>query len=163
MVLRKGILELIPNLKKLKYKDLELEFEKEAINLRATIERDIPYIEPPEEKAVDISVSEPRVKFSIREFTPSEFVLNEWSKIEKEIISLLERCNIDYEPLKSIRAMVGNLRQEGTIDRATEDALLALNAYRNKIAHAHKTLINDDISDAYFDSSKRIILYLNSL
>jgi hypothetical protein len=163
VVLRKGILELIPNLKKLKYKDLEVEFEKEAIKLRAIIERDIPHIEPPEVKPPELAVSEPRVLYSTKKLSPSEFILHEWNKLEKAIISLLEHHNIDYKSLKSIRFMTDKLRQEKIIDSATEDALLELNAYRNKIAHAHDCLINYDISNAYFESSKRMILYLNTL
>ena len=42
--------------------------------------------EPPEEKPPELAVSEPRVLYSIRKFSPSEFILHEWTKIEKEII-----------------------------------------------------------------------------
>ena len=163
VVLRKGILELIPNLKRLKYKDLEVEFEKEAIKLRATIERDIPHIEPPEEKPPELATSEPRVLYSIRKLSPSESILHEWTKIEKEIISLMKRHNVNDQYSNSIRSMTGKLREQKIIDSATEDALLELSAYRNKVAHAHEDLINDDMASAFNESAKRINLYLNSL
>lgn len=163
VVLRKGILELIPNLKKLRYKDLEVEFEKEAIKLRAIIERDIPYIEPPEEKLTEMQVSEHRPQYSIRKLSPSGFILHEWTKIEKEIISLMKRHNVNDQYSNSIRSMTEKLREQKIIDSATEDALLELSAYRNKVAHVHEDLINDDMSSAFNESAKRINLYLNSL
>ncbi len=163
VVLRKGILELIPNLKKLKYKDLEVEFEKEAITLRAIIERDIPYIEPPDEKLPKLAVSESQVQFSTKILSPPDSILHEWNRLERAILSLLERHKVDNKLLKSIRSMTNKLWQKKIIDTPTEGALLELNAFRNKIAHAHGSLINDEISSAYFESSKRMILYLNSI
>ena len=164
VILRKGIVELIPNLKKLKYKDLELEFEKEAIKLRANIERDIPKIEPLEEKPKEeFVVSEPPPMFSIRKLSPSAFILSEWEKIEKSILSLSERYDINIGALKSIRYITSKLREDGVIDSAIEDALLELSAYRNKVAHTHSDIINEEISDTFFESSKRVINYLNSL
>ena len=164
VTLRKGILQLIPNLKKLKYKDLELEFEKEAIKLRANIERDIPKIEPPEEKPQEeFVVSEPPPMFSIRKLSPSAFILSEWEKIEKAILSLSERHNLEYSTLKSIRLITKKLRESSVIDSAIEDALLELSAYRNRVAHTHSNIINDEISNTYSESSKLVINYLNSL
>lgn len=164
VILRKGIVELIPNLKKLKYKDIELEFEKEAIEIRANIERDVPKIEPPEEKPQEeFVVSEPRPMYSLKKLPPSAFILSEWEEIEKSMLSLSERYDINIGALKSIRSITSKLREDGVIDSAIEDALLELSAYRNKVAHTHSDIINEEISDTFFESSKRVINYLNSL
>jgi uncharacterized protein YutE (UPF0331/DUF86 family) len=163
VVLRKGILELIPNMKKLKYKDLEVEFEKEAIKLRAIVERDIPHIELPEEKFIENSVSEPTEYYSVKTLSPSESVTRAWDRTEVEIISLMDRHNINIKLLNSVRAMIDKLSQEKIIDNATNNALLELCSYRNKIAHAQENLINHEMSDAFYDSSDRIINYLKSL
>lgn len=165
LILRKGILELIPNLKKLKYKDLELEFEREAIKIRANIERDVPKIEPTKEKSAEeeIVTSESRVMFSVQKLPPPDFILSEWESIEKSLLSLSARHNIDTDKQKSIRALTTKLREVGVIDSAVEDALLELSAYRNRVAQTSDEIINENISTTYYESAKRIINYLNSL
>jgi hypothetical protein len=159
ILLRKGLVDLIPNLKKLKYKDLEVEFEKDAINLLATIERDVPYTEPPEEEPI---MEDGRL-FSMKKLTPSEFVLNEWMKIENEIKFLSERNNIKIQPSDSIRAITDRLLQNGTIDSGISNALLGLSTYRNKVAHAQNEYINEEMSNAFFESANRVLLYLRTI
>lgn len=164
LALRKGIIELIPNLKKLKYKDLELEFETEAIKILAIIERDVPKIEPPEEKPPEeYIVSEPPPMFSRRKLSPLSFILSEWDTIEKAIFSLSERHNIDTDNLKSIRSTTTKLREVGVIDDTIECALLELSAYRNKVTHTPTEIISENMSNIYHKSAKIVITYLNSL
>ena len=163
ILLRKGLVDLIPNLKKLKYKDLEVEFEKDAINLLAAIERDVPYTEPPEEEPIMKHVCESTAQYSVKKFKPSEFVLHEWVKIEKEIKSLSERNNIKLQPSDSIRTIADKLLQNGIIDSGISNALLELSTYRNKVAHAHNEYINEEISNAFFESANRVLLYLKTI
>ena len=164
LILRKGILELIPNLKKLKYKDLELDFEKEAIKIQANIERDVPRIEHHDEKKPEeCMVSEPRPMYSIKKLSPPAFIISEWEAVEKAILSLSERHNIDADKLKSIRSITTKLRETGIIDGVIEDALLELSAYRNKVSHTSTEIINENMSNTYYESAKIIISYLNSL
>ena len=160
LILRKGILELIPNLKKFKYKDLELEFKREAIEIRAKIERDIPKIEPPEEKPREEFVaSEPRPMFSIRKLPPSDFILSEWKRIEKSIFSLSERHKIDIGEPESVRSIITKLRKNDIFDSAVESALLELSAYRNKVSHTHSNIFSEDISNTYYESSKTLVTF----
>lgn len=163
ILLRKGLVNLIPNLKKLKYKDLEVEFEKDAINLLATIERDVPYTEPPEEEPIMVDVRESSVQYSVKKLTPPEFILHEWMKIENEIKSLSERKNIKVQPSDSIRATVDKLLKNGIIDSGISNALLELSIYRNKVAHAQIEYINEEMSNAFFESANRLLLYLGTI
>ena len=163
ILLRKGLVDLIPNLKKLKYKDLEVEFEKDAINLLATIERDVPYTEPPEEEPIMEYVRENSKQYSVKKVTPSEFVLHEWMKIENEIKFLSERNNIKVQPSDSIRAITDRLLQNGIIDSGISNALLGLSTYRNKVAHAQNEYINEEMSNAFFESANRVLLYLRTI
>ena len=163
ILLRKGLVDLIPNLKKLKYKDLEVEFEKDAINLLATIERDVPYTEPPEEEPVMVDVRESSVQYSVKKLTPPEFILHEWMKVENEMKSLSERKNIKVQPSDSIRATVDKLLKNGIIDSGISNALLELSTYRNKVAHAQIEYINEEMSNAFFESANRLLLYLGTI
>ena len=74
-----------------------------------------------------------------------------------------KRYDINIGAVKSIRSITSKLREDGVINSAIEDALLELSAYRNKVAHTHSDIINEEISDTFFESSKRVINYLNSL
>lgn len=163
ILLRKGLVDLIPTLKKLKYKDLEVEFEKDAINLLATIERDVPYTEPPEEEPIMEYVRENSKQYSVKKLTPSEFVLHEWMKIENEIKFLSERNNIKVQSSDSIRAITDRLLLNGIIDSCISNALLELSTYRNKVAHAQNEYINEEMSNAFFESANRVLLYLRTI
>ena len=163
ILLRKSLVALIPNLKKLKYKDLEVEFEKDAINLLANIERDVPYTEPPEKEIIIGDVRESSAQYSVKKLTPSEFVLYEWMKIENEIKSLSEHNNIKVQPSDSFRATADNLLKNGIIDSGISNALLELNTYRNKVSHAQNEYLNEEMSNAFFESANRVLLYLKTL
>ena len=163
LILRKGILELIPNLKKLKYKELELEFEKEVIEINANIERDVPRIELEEKLPQEEGTSYFQVKYAIAKLSPSDSIQNEWEKIEKALLSLSDRYNVNLGIVKSIRSITLKLKEKGIIDAAIENALLELSAYRNKVVHTHRDIINENISNAYYEGSMRILNYLNSL
>lgn len=164
LILRKGILELFPKLKKLKYKDLEIEFEKEAIEIQSKVERDIPQIEPPKIKpSEDFSVSEPTIMYSTRILSPPAFISSEWERIEKAILSLSKRRNIQIGKQESVRMVIRKLRENDVFDEAVENSLMEISAYRNKVSHTRSDIITEDISNIYYESSKRLINYLNSL
>ena len=132
VLLRKGLVDLIPNLRKLKYKDLEVEFEKDAINLLATVERDVPYTEPPEEEPPKLKEPSKKyegegiTKFSVRQLTPSEIVLQKWINIENEIKSLTKRKDLEFHPSNSIRSTADKLLKNEVIDSGTSNALIEL-------------------------------------
>lgn len=172
-LLRKALVELIPNLKKLKYKNLELEFEKDAINLLASIERDVPYTEPPyteppEEESLELPETlEPKEDiqtfFQVRQRTPSEIILSVWAEIENEIKSLSKRNNIKVQTFDSVRTISDRLLKKGIIDIGISNALLELNMYRNKVAHAQNEYITKDISNTFFEGANRLLLYLKAI
>ena len=114
------------------------------------------YTEPPEEEPIMEYVRENSKQYSVKKLTPSEFVLHEWMKIENEIKFLSERNNIKVQLSDSIRAI-------GIIDIGISNALLRLSTYRNKVAHAQNEYINEEMSNAFFESANRVLLYLRTI
>ncbi|MCG8401714.1 MAG: hypothetical protein MJA84_08965 [Firmicutes bacterium] len=163
-LLRKPLSDLVPTLKKFKYKDLELEFEKEASKILADTERDIP--EPDEPPIVCESEREygvdpkDQVCFKRLELEPSEKILVIWKKVEKEIRRLASSDNLTS---KSVGALIKNLTVNKVIDKEVMQSLLNLASLRNRVAHSDSELISENAANAYNEAASRVLSHLKSI
>ena len=73
-LLRSPLSDLLPTLKKLKYKDLELEFEREANKILSEAERDLPELPQTQEKSKPVK-KKSRVLFCLSRRDPSIEIL----------------------------------------------------------------------------------------
>jgi len=150
LVLRSPLSELVPTLKKLKYKDLELEFEREASNILAEAERDLPEIseEPIKEK------EEATIMFSRRRAEPSTEILGSWRDLELTIRELAKKHGIS--PGKSIRSLIKSLESNNLISNEISKITLDLSALRNKVAHSDENIITYNLSNSFSNSVSRV-------
>lgn len=157
-ILRGSLSQLIPTLKKLKYKELEVEFEREANHIRAEVERDIPEIEHTEIKE---KLKDTGIRFSLERVSPVEQVIRSWYEVERRLYELA----IPSAGMKvpTIRAMLENMMTEKLIEESTANVILSLAALRNKVVHADPDTITEEVSDAFFESSQRVKAYLDTL
>lgn len=156
LLLRTPLSELVPTLKKLKYKDLEVEFEREAKNILAEAERDLPEI--PEEKIKE-EKKEPLILFRKQSTDPVTQVLKSWRDIELNLRKLAERHNIPSG--KSIRSLVTSLESNKLITKQTSKIILDLSALRNKVVHTNEHIITYEFSATFNSSAKRAISALS--
>ena len=159
-ILRASLSQLIPTLKKLKYKDLELEFEREANQIRAEAERDLPEVEKVELKRKRIDTG---TRFSLARVSPVEQVLKSWHEVEQQIYALSNSEINGTKKHQTIRTIVKKLMEENRIEESTANLILALAALRNKVVHANPDTITDEVSSAFRESSQRVIGFLESL
>ncbi len=141
LILRSPLSELIPTLKKLKYKDLELEFEKEANKILAEAERDLPELAKKEAEEVT------KAFLSRRAVAPVTQILEAWQDIEGYIRALAAQHKIDAG--KSIKSLIQSLEDNNLIPQETAKILLDLSALRNKIAHSDEKVITYDLANTF--------------
>jgi len=149
-MLRSSLSKLVPTLKKLKYKDLELEFEKEANRILAEAERDLP--EPPEEPKKEEKDSEPM--FSRKQVEPSTQIIEAWRGLELLLHDLAKSKEI--ESGRSVKSLVNSLYSNGFITEEVMKVILELSALRNKVAHTDEEVITYKSSWAFKYSVNRV-------
>lgn len=150
MLMRSPLSELVPTLKKLKYKDLELEFEREANKILAEAERDLP--EVPEKPKPEIDNS--GIMFSRRRLEPTTEILESWRSVEIDMREIAKNNNI--QDCRSIRSLISSLESENLISKEVARVILDLAALRNKVAHTDKEAISYEVSSAFRDSAHRV-------
>ncbi|MEX2497369.1 MAG: hypothetical protein WD397_00665 [Wenzhouxiangellaceae bacterium] len=139
---------------KLKYKDLELEFEKEARGILADAERDLP--DPP--KPEPSEVEDHGIRFSLARLEPSTEILESWRHLELK----LRELSGGNERKRSTGYLVRELANEGRISKETESVVLSLSSLRNKVAHTDEEVISRAASSSFKDSVARVISALES-
>lgn len=154
MLLRSPLSELVVTLKKLKYKDLELEFEKEANKILADVERDLP--EPPKPEVKE--TKDPGVLFSRRRLDPAVEIMESWRHLELKLRGL----SGDLSNQKSIGQIIRELSKSGKISKETSKAVLELSSLRNRVAHTHEEVITYNLSSSVKESISRIMAVLES-
>lgn len=150
-ILRSPISALVPTLKKLKYKDLELEFEREANKLLSEAERDLP--EVLEDKKERKRTTD--VLFSMSRPEPATEVLESWRNLELNIRDLAKVHNIQGG--RSTRSLVDALASNGLISKEASAVILNLAAFRNKVAHTNEEVISYEVSSLFSATVKRVI------
>nr|CDQ37728.1 hypothetical protein BN993_07290 [Virgibacillus halodenitrificans] len=156
-LLRSPLAKLVPTLKRLKYKDLELEFEREASKILAEVERDLP--EP--ERSDSVAERGPDTPmFSLAAAEPTGLVMRSWGELENAIRELVDKSA--YEKT-SVRSLVDLLAKSGKVREETIRAILDLAALRNRVAHAESEVISADMAQAYASSVRRIKSVLSGI
>ena len=150
MLMRSPLSELIPTLKKLKYKDLEVEFEREANKILSEAERDLPEIlEKPKPETEDSDI-----RFSRRRPEPTSEILESWRSLELEMRAIAKDKNI--EAGRSTRSLISVLESNGFISNEIAKVTLDLAALRNKVAHTDEEAITYEVSSAFSSSVQRV-------
>ena len=157
MVLRTPLSQLVPTLKRLKYKDLELEFEREAKKILAEAERDLPEIQE-KQKAEPEEVG-PKVLFSKCAVEPATQILESWRELELELRDLAKKHAIAFA--KSTRSLIAALESQKLITNEMSKIILDLSAFRNKVAHSEEQIITYASSSDFKSSVRRVSLVIN--
>lgn len=154
MMLRSPLSELVPTLKKMKYKDLELEFEKEANKILAEAERDLP--EPP--KPEPIEHEDTGIRFSLRRPEPADEIMRSWRNLE---LKLREMAG-EEKAKRSTGHMIRELTQSGAITVEMSKLILELSSLRNRVAHTDEEAITYKVSSSFRESVTRVLAALES-
>lgn len=150
LLLRKPLTELVPTLKKLKYKDLELEFEREANKILSEAERDLPELTEKPHVKVDVSTAQ----FSRQQLEPAVEIIKSWREFELYLREV--SASRKLKPAPSIRSLVSELENIGAISKEAGRVIMDLAALRNKVVHTDEEAITYETSLAFIKSVNQV-------
>jgi hypothetical protein len=155
---RRQIGQLLPQIRRLKYKDFEAEFGETVRKLKA---KAIPLLLPVQARGVLPSPSE-RLEHLV-EISPSAAVQEAWKEIESAAKALIERrgYKLDYDIQTPFRLIERVLEKTELIDSRKLRIFHELRQLRNKVAHAEDFEVSEDQAYEYIQLAMILINYLN--
>ncbi len=162
LLIRQPLKELVPTLKKLKYKELELEFEKETYELLEKVEEVVSHdevgISVPEDSEAEYTKEklggEPPPMFSRVRMEPEEVVLHSWSLLEKDIKTSMHSNGFNVSPF-SVTKIAQAMASQKLIESGHLSAIYKLQAMRNRLAH-NAELVSDQSAENFATSVNAI-------
>jgi hypothetical protein len=138
---RSELAKIVQRLAHLKYKDIELDFEK-VKQQAEELHKEVLEEEPPEKSPVFTSLEDQ--VFDAVERAPSAAILLAWSGLETAIASVVARLAISPEP-PSYRAPMHNiemLTKYGGLAKSHASLLNEMRMLRNKVAHERDSMLS---------------------
>ncbi len=132
LIFRKPIIELLPYLKRLKYKELELEFGRrlEDISKRSQESLQRTSVEPAEETEVDYYLEQ------VKSLSPRTAILESWLALESTAISTAQHFKLTPGDKRIMFPTALRALKEGNVLTDQDIALINdLRALRNKATH----------------------------
>ncbi|NDO83739.1 hypothetical protein CJP72_24240 [Citrobacter sp. NCU1] len=144
ILLRQPIIELIPLLRRLKYKEFELEFSKEVSELKAEVEAIA------KEKSPSTPVNSSRLLDLVSVSTPAA-IMEAWFEVESAAVSSASSFwgHSANDALKNMPKLGEYLLQCKVIDRTQLDVFNKLRHLRNKVAHAQDLNLSENDARSY--------------
>jgi len=154
LLIRKPIQNLIPQLTKAKFKDLEFEFDKTVKTIAADVEQALP-----------VSKKWKNDLYMLTASSPTMAILEAWKIIEEKSIRLLERHvqGVIYDPSKKYKKIGEELQEHQLIDVAKKKIFDDLRILRNKVAHAPKFEVYQNQAVSYVTSAVAFVDYLEDI
>lgn len=159
LLLRKQIINLITDLKHLKYKDFELEFNRGL----QKVNKDIDKVGLAEKKSIwylDDKVMELK---NIARKSPLEAIIETWILIENQLREIahmkLEKTSNKYSSRMQLESLVENK----IIPKEIYSIFKELKTIRNKVAHEGGYNISISQAEGYINTSFRFLSYLKDI
>jgi len=147
LTFKTAIFELISRLSKLKYGEAEASFEKQLDNIKQTAE--IANVNYERIGIPDIFFNHSNYLDEIVQVANISPRALAWSKVEAEIINLINRLAIspNYAPYNSTLKNIQLFRENNYIDENTYNLIESMRKLRNNVTHNYNNL-NISISEA---------------
>lgn len=158
-LLRKPLSELIPLLRKLKYKELELDFGKQIKELSEKATKELPVVEK-----IDLVTEEVGEHLTeIAQVAPRAAIIEAWIELEKAAIAALEKRSFKAtsRELRTPRLLEASLIKAEILDKNKITIFSDLRRLRNAAAHAYEFALEPNTAIEYVDLSIRLIEYLH--
>ena len=174
ILLRKPIVELIPLLRKLKYKELELEFSREVAELKAEV------LPPPTQPALTAHPSTGGEALEIQlperlgtkrdelirmvSFSPRVAIMEAWLEVETAAIEVASSF-WNVPPTDSFRAfprMGEYLLQTKVIDQKQLEAFRRLQHLRNTAAHEQELHLSEADARSYVELAMALAAHIRA-
>lgn len=141
-LLRKPIIELIPLLRKLKWKELELEFKEKVTEVEAKAIEVLPDVKPE-----DANDPETRTNLDLVSISPRAAIIETWLSVESAARKAIGHIP-GARPLSAIHIQ-RQLRQSDILDPDTDRIFSDLRELRNRAAHHEDFKITEEEARRY--------------
>jgi Sec-independent protein translocase protein TatA len=166
-LLRHVLRDLLPSLRKLKYKEFEAEFSEELA--KAELQAEQAKLPSPEQ-AVEIasSMSEPvNEKYKrLAEIAPRVAIMEAWRDVELALNAAATGWDFDNpqdDSSPNLSSVIARLTREGKLDPGEQDFLEYMRSLRNRAAHAHDIDLRSDQAYDYAVLASRITARIRSI
>ncbi|MBH2010700.1 MAG: hypothetical protein I8H71_13435 [Xanthomonadaceae bacterium] len=161
LMIRRPVIELLPFLRRLKYKEIELEFSKELAQLKSEVTASEPATsqQPPPSAP---SASSNRL-LNIAAISASAAILEAWSELESASVAVAS--SFWARPPSDVfkNARLGEyLLQCKVIDEKQLAVFNKLRALRNKAAHAIDLNLSEEEARIYIELATSLIAHIRS-
>lgn len=152
LLLRKPLVSLIPFMRKLKFKELEMEFSREVQALKSKVEID-------ETAEIDTPA------MSILSFSTRAAVLEAWSELENVAASLAASfwSSSNTSLFKNYARLGHYLHKCGVLNDTQLESFDELRKLRNKIVHTEELELTENDAKAYIVVASNLITQIRSL
>jgi hypothetical protein len=152
LMVRKPVIELLPFLHRLKYKEIELEFSKELAQLKSEVTAQS-----------SPSVSNNRL-LNIASISTSAAILEAWSELESASVTVASSlwAQAPSDSFKNYRRLGEYLLQCKVIDERQLGVFNKLRELRNKAAHAVDLNLNEGEARTYIELATSLIAHIRA-
>lgn len=163
LLLRVPLSALLKTTKRVKYKDLEVEFNEEIQKISAEATKALPA--PPdakdvaEQRNVSIDLAE------LADIAPNAAVVESWRSLEAQAKALIKSRghDLDYDVATPYKLIQNVLVRGKIIDKQSGRVFDDLRQLRNKVVHAKEVELSPDQSKEYVELSTKLRTYLAHL
>ena len=155
---RKPLIDLLPQTRKVKYKEFELEFSAQVTDLHARAERELPRETASAQQREMLENLQ-----DLAEITPNAAVLEAWEEIEASAKQLIvtRGIELDYEIDTPYKLIEITLAKEKLIDTKKIKIYADLRQLRNRVAHAPNYELTKSQVSEYIDVAVKLKVYLD--
>jgi hypothetical protein len=162
--LRKELPNIVRSLRKLKFKDVEMEFGEAAKALAEETKRAVPNSKPDEdEHASFVDPEEAKLK-AIAEYSPRAAILEAWLQVESATAEFLRAQGA--QGISSVAGplrLLERLRTVGVLTPPQESAYEHLRQLRNQAVHAPDAEFTASAVSNYIESALSMAAYLKDM
>lgn len=160
LMIRKPVIELLPFLRRLKYKEIELEFSKEIAQLKAEVKAAKPTTSHKDETA---NASIDRL-LNIASISTSAAIIEAWLELESASIAVASSfwSESPSDVFRNYPRLGEYLLQCKVIDNKQLAIFNQLRDLRNKVAHAVALNISEDEARTYIELASSLSAYMRA-
>jgi hypothetical protein len=159
LILRRPLADLVQSARRLKYKDIEMDFGRGIEEVQAEAREALPGPADPSRSSVEIDL------YRLAQVSPTAAVLEAWEAVEASAKALLAARGlpVDFEAERRYRQTQDRLLGEEIIDARRGKIFSDLRQLRNRVAHAAGFTITTEQAETYVDLSIKLRQYLDGL
>jgi hypothetical protein len=159
ILFRQPLFDLVPLLRKFKYKEFELEFSREVLNLK----KEIAQSTPKEQVGLLEEKKENSHLLQLAAISPRAAIIESWLEVERSAVEALSSLYTS-PPVDSLRHshQLGRwLRDSKLIDENQYQFFQRLRELRNKAAHAEELVLSESDAKEYIELALTLASHLS--